>query len=57
MKKTLRLISIPLGIVACYLLLSSFQLERGGTQDLYRVIGGILVTISSLLFSLSNKQS
>ncbi|WP_303975127.1 hypothetical protein [Streptococcus merionis] len=57
MKKMLRLISIPLGIVACYLLLSSFQLERGGTQDLYRVIGGMLVTISSLLFSLSNKQS
>ncbi|MGT2784721.1 hypothetical protein [Streptococcus merionis] len=57
MKKKPRLISIPLGIVAYYLLLSSFQLEQGGTQDLYRVIGEILVTISSLLFSLSNKQS
>ncbi|MET3557308.1 putative membrane protein [Streptococcus rupicaprae] len=57
MKTGLKLLSILIGIIACYLLLSSFQLERGSTQDLYRIIGGISILISSLLFSISRKRS
>ncbi|MGT2757377.1 hypothetical protein [Streptococcus ovuberis] len=57
MKTGLKLLSILIGIIACYLLLSSFQIERGSTQDLYRIVEGISAVLSSLCFSISRKRS